>query len=169
MLEQVTRLEDGDYEQSSMVQLFLACVDRTGDQLTAVVSCQQPPMHEDDYQSQTPRGGSDLGRRCNSCCHGELWRRNVQNKIYHKGLKAVWLHQKATTFDGVGTSTTNGKLKLPMAVKLEESGLIVPGCAHTHEMPDKSHLLLLSRACQATLGMVKSVRDVSISLDDYGG
>ena len=29
MLEQVSRLSDGDYEQSLVVQLFLDCVDRT--------------------------------------------------------------------------------------------------------------------------------------------
>ena len=55
MLEQVARLEDGDYEQSAMVQLFLDCVDETGEQHTVFVSCRERPMHEDDQQSQTLR------------------------------------------------------------------------------------------------------------------
>ena len=56
-----------------------------------------------------------------------------------------------------------------MAVKLEESGRIIPGCVHTHEIPVKSHPLLLSLACQAKLGRVKHVCHGSISLDDCGG
>ena len=55
MWEQASRLEDGDYEQSAMVQLFLDCVDRTNEQHAAFVSCRERPMHEDDQQSQAPR------------------------------------------------------------------------------------------------------------------
>ena len=49
------RLEDGDCEQSSMVQLFRVCVDCTGEQHTAFVSCQERPMPEDKQQTQTLR------------------------------------------------------------------------------------------------------------------
>ena len=38
MLGQVSRLSDGDHEQSAMVQLFLDCVDRATEPSTASVS-----------------------------------------------------------------------------------------------------------------------------------
>ena len=91
-----------------------------------------------------------------------------KTKFVKQVLKAVWLHRKATTFNRVGTRTTSGKLKLPVAVNLEESCLIVPRCVRTHEMLEKSHFLLSSQACGAKLGMVKRVRDGTISLDGYG-
>ena len=97
------------------------------------------------------------------------WRPNGENTIHPKGLKAVWLHQKATTFNGVGTTTNRLKTEVAMAVKLEESRLILPGWVPTHKILEKSHLLLLCQACQAKLGMVKRVRDGSISLGDDGG
>ena len=70
------------------------------------------------------------------------------------GLKPVWLHRISATFNGVATS---GTLKLPMAVKLEQCG------------PEKARSILLSLDCHAQLGMMKCVRDGSISLDGYGG
>ena len=83
------------------------------------------------------------------------------------GLHPIWLHRKATTFNGVGTSTTSGKLKIPMAIRLQESDVVIPRCVHSHEIPEKTHLLLVSQECQAKLGMAKRVRDGSITLEDY--
>ena len=59
------------------------------------------------------------------------------------------------------------QLALPLAVNLEEFGVVVPGCVHIYEIPEKSHPLLLSKAWQAKLGMVRRVGDGTISLDDY--
>ena len=72
------------------------------------------------------------------------------------GLKPVWLHRISATFNGVATSTTSGTLKLPMAVKLEQCG------------PEKARSILLSLDCHAQLGMMKCVRDGSVSLYGYG-
>ena len=83
------------------------------------------------------------------------------------GLHPIWLHRKATTLSGVGTSTTSGKLNMPMAIRLQESDMVIPGCVHSHEISEKTHLLLVSHACQAKLGMTKRARDGSIALDDY--
>ena len=69
------------------------------------------------------------------------------------GLHPVWLHRKATTFNGVGTGTTSGKLEIPMAIRLQESDMVIPGCVHSHGIPEKTHPLLASQACQAKLGM----------------
>ena len=54
-----------------------------------------------------------------------------------------------------------------MAIRLQESDMVIPGCVHSHEIPKKKHLLSLSQACQAKLGMTTRVRDGSITLDDY--
>ena len=51
MLEQVSRLSDGDYEQSVMVQLFLDCVDRVTASSTVFVSFREQPMHFKDNQT----------------------------------------------------------------------------------------------------------------------
>ena len=83
------------------------------------------------------------------------------------GLHPMWMHRKATTFNGVGTSTTSGQLKIPMAIRLQESDMVIPACVHSHEIPEKTHLLFLSQACQAKVGMTKRVREGSITLDDY--
>ena len=88
------RLEDGDYEQSSMAQSFLGSVDRTGEQLTAFFSCQEQLMHDTDATSY----GSDLGRRRLGNCF--IIAATVvfmvscadaapKNKNHHKGFKAV--------------------------------------------------------------------------------
>ena len=62
---------------------------------------------------------------------------------------------------------TSGKLKIPMAIPLQESDMRIPGYVHSHEGPEKTHPLQVSQACQAKLGMTKRVGDGSITLDDY--
>ena len=104
---------------------------------------------------------------CNSCFHGEVWRQNAEAKMKVLRFQPIWVHRKATTFNGVETSTTCGKLKIPMAIQLQESDMVILGCVHSHEIPEKTRRLLLSQACQAKLGMTKRVRDGSITLDDY--
>ena len=55
MLEQVTRLEDGDHEQSTAVHGFRDCLDRATEQNNrAYVSCRERLMHN-DQQSQSMR------------------------------------------------------------------------------------------------------------------
>ena len=104
---------------------------------------------------------------CNSCCHGEVLRQNAETKMKVFGLRLIWLHRKASIFNGVGTSTTSGKLNFPMAIRLQESDMVTPGCVNSHEIQEKTHLLLLSQARQAKLGRTKRVRDGSITLDDF--
>ena len=73
-------------------------------------------------------------------------------------LHPFWLHRKAT-FNSVGTSTTNETFEIPMAMRLRESDMVIPGCVHSRENLEKTHLLLVIQACQAKLGMTKRVRD----------
>ena len=122
MLEHVSRLSDGNYEQSAMVKLFLDCVDESS---TAFVSFRERPMHFDDNQTLSLRVVDPIADDgvwaiiddgCNSSCHGEVWRQNAEAKMKVLGLNPIWLHwTSATTFNGVGTSMTSGKLKTPMA------------------------------------------------------
>ena len=46
-----------------------------------------------------------------------------------------------------------------MAKRLQESDMVIPGCVHLHEISEKTHLLILSQACQQKLGMTKRVRE----------
>ena len=104
-------------------------------------------MHFDDNQTLSlrvvdPIADDDIGAitddGCISCCHGEVWRHNGEIKMNVLGLHLVRLLHDATTFNGVGTSTTSGKLKIPMAIRLQESDMVMPGCVHAHEIPEKT-------------------------------
>ena len=61
---------------------------------------------------------------------------------------------------------TSGMLIIPTAIRLHDPTGDT-GCVHSHEIPEKTHPLLLPHACQAKLGMTKRVRDGSITLDDH--
>ena len=39
-----------------------------------------------------------------------------------------------------------------MALRLQESDTVILGCVHSHEIPEKTHPLLVFQACQAKLG-----------------
>ena len=49
------------------------------------------------------------------------------------------VHRKGTTLNGVGTSTTGGKLKIPMAIRLQESDMVTLEYVHPPEIPEKTH------------------------------
>ena len=55
MLGQVSRLSDGDHDQSVMVQLFLDCVDRTSASSTAFTSFREQPMRVNCNQTLSLR------------------------------------------------------------------------------------------------------------------
>ena len=58
---------------------------------------------------------------------------NAETKMKVLGFHPIWLHGEATTCNGVETSTTNGTLKIPMAIRLQESDMVMPGYVHSHE------------------------------------
>ena len=114
------------------------CVDRGTASSTACVSGREQPMHFKDTQTLNLDPFADEGvwaisdNGCNSCCHGEVWRQNAETKMKVR---------KASTFNGIGTSTTSGKLKIPMAIRLQESDMVIVGCVHSHEIPEKARPL----------------------------
>ena len=82
MLEQVSRMPDGDYDQSMMVQLCLDCVDRATASSTALVSFREQPMHSKDKQTLNLREVDPIAvdgvwaifdGGFTSCCHCEVW------------------------------------------------------------------------------------------------
>ena len=79
--------------------------------------------------------------------------KNAETKMKVTGFHSHLAAQKATTFNGVRTSTTSGKLKIPMAIRLQESDMVISGCVHSHEILEKTHLLLVSQACHAKLSI----------------
>ena len=120
MLDQISRLSDGDYAQSTEIQLFLDCVARATASSTAFVSFREQAMHFTDYQTVNLRVVDPIAHEgvwemiddgCNSCCHGGVWRQNAEAKMKVLRLQPIWVHRKATTFNGVGTSATSGKQK----------------------------------------------------------
>ena len=127
MLEQVSVLSNGDYKQSTMLQLHHDCVDRAAESTTAFVSIRERPMHSEDNQTLGLRAvdliaddvvWANIDHGCNSCCHGEVWRQNAEVKMKVLGLRPFFLHRNSATFNGVGTGTTNGKPKIPTGVTL---------------------------------------------------
>ena len=133
-----------------MIQLFLDCVDCAAASSTAFVSFREQPMHFKDNQTLNLRVVDPIADEgvwaivddgCNSCCHSDVWRQNAEAKMKVLGLHPMWLHRKATTFNGVGTSTTSGQLKIPVVIRLQESDMVKPGCVHSQEIPEKTHPL----------------------------
>ena len=79
---------------------------------------------------------------CNSCCHGEVWRQNAETEMKVLGLHPIWMLRKATTFHDVGTSTTSGKLKILMAIRLQESDMVIPRLRAFARNPEKDTSLV---------------------------
>ena len=65
-------------------------------------------------------------------------------------------------------SSLFGQSSLAYGCDIGAIGLIAVGCVHSHDIPEKAHMLE-SQVCQAKLGTIKRVRHGSISLEDYCG
>ena len=106
---------------------------------------------------------------CNACTHSKEWMDNARGKWHKLGFDAYRTSSSSTTFNGVGRGQTSGKHKIPFGLKLEESGLTLPGGVESHEMEQGGHCMLLSQSVQAKLGFLKSVRKGTIRMEDYDG
>jgi len=104
---------------------------------------------------------------CNSCTHSDAWRLNAEEKWNKLGFSSYLKDSKITKFTGVGSAPSTGKWKLPVALQLKESKLVLPGAIDSHEIANSRHPLLISQGCQAKLGFTKSSRKGTITLDDY--
>ena len=104
----------------------------------------------------------------NSCCHGDEWRRNAEDKIYKKGFRFDAVHHKATQFKGIGNRSTKGLWNVPLGLKLRDSNDIFQGSCQSHELSNSDFPLLLSQAVQAHLHFVKDMAKRTIMLGDTG-
>jgi len=102
---------------------------------------------------------------CNSCTHSDAWRLNAEEKWNKLGFSSYLKDSKITKFTGVGSAPSTGKWKLPVALQLKESKLVLPGAIDSHEIANSRHPLLISQGCQAKLGFTKSSRKGTITLD----
>ena len=84
-----------------MVQLFLDCIDRATVSSTAFVSFREQPMHIKDNQTLDLRVVDPIADEgvwaiindgCNSCCHGKVWRQNVEAEMKVLRLQPMWVH-----------------------------------------------------------------------------
>ena len=162
MLEQVPRFSDGD---SMVIQHFLDCVDLATASSTPFVSLREKPMHFNDNQTLNLRVVdpiADVGvwaiidDGCNSCCHGRVWRQNVEAKKKVLRLHPIWVHRTATTPNGVGTSTTSGKLNIPMTIRLQRG--CVRSSTATERIEGKNRMSSLWS--KGTLGKRSRMRNV---------
>ena len=87
----------------------------------------------------------------NSCCHGELWRRNAESKYAKLGYKIALRDEGKRNFKGIGSSQTNGRYAFAFGLRYEDEKIIC-GSLSSHEMPGQSYPMLMSQAAQAHLG-----------------
>ena len=124
MLEQASFSSNcGDYEQSTILQLSLGCIDRAVESITKFVSVRERSTHSEDDITLSLRDVDStaddgvwaiLDDGCNSCSRSKAWRQNAEAKMKVFGLHPISLHKKATTFNGTGRSTKNRKPKIPI-------------------------------------------------------
>ena len=70
---------------------------------------------------------------CNSCTHSDYWHNNAISKWEKLGFMSFLKHDRTTSFKGVGERVTTGVHKIPVGLKLEESGVILPGAISSHD------------------------------------
>ena len=106
---------------------------------------------------------------CNSSCHGSKWACNLEAKLKKLGYEPRWVHKVPKHYSGVGKGTTSVGLKrFPFSMKLS-SGKLIAGIMDSHEMPDSNTPLLISQKSQTTLGLIKDMKNLSISLSGKPG
>ena len=79
-----------------------------------------------------------------------------KEKMKVSRIQTIWVHREATIFNGVGTSTTSGKLKIPMAIRLQESDMVILGCTHSYDILKNTSFVAVS-GVSAKPGMTKRV------------
>ena len=80
---------------------------------------------------------------CNSACHGGEWRRNAEEKFARLGFQPFLIEDRSCTFNGIEDSKAKGYWRLPFAVQLVESEMVIPGIQASYEFEDRDHPLLI--------------------------
>ena len=125
MIEQASFPSNEDYEQSTIFQLFLDCIDQAVESTTELVSIRVRFMHSKDNQTLSSRDVDStaydgvwaiIDDGCSSGSHNRAWRHNIEAKMKVFGLHPISLHKKTTTFNDTGRTTKNGKPKIPIGI-----------------------------------------------------
>jgi hypothetical protein len=104
----------------------------------------------------------------NSCCHGDEWRRNAEDKIYNKGFRFNAVHHRATEFKSIGNRRTTGLWNVPLGFTLQDTRDTYQGVCHSHELANCKFPMLLSQSVQAHLHFIKDMAQGTIMLGDTG-
>ena len=82
---------------------------------------------------------------CNSTTHGGKWGQDANKKFRKKGVELKLVAEKGTSFSGIGKARAKGQYKLPLCVKLRETGFVPLGTVVSWEVPGESFPMLLSQ------------------------
>ena len=113
-----------------------------------------------------------LDEGCNMTCHSKSWRINAQRKLQELGFTMECLVAQKE-YNGVGATATKAStvLRIPFSVKpLDERVKTSCGVIESYELEfehDNFVPLLLSLPNQATLGLMKDIRNGTAFLKDY--
>jgi hypothetical protein len=109
-----------------------------------------------------------LDEGCNSTVHGAEWMAKAEAKFMKLGLDVEFVNTNKKKFSGIGNATiAYGKRAIHFCMALDDDFPIV-GVLHSHEIDGKTPLLL-SNKYQASLGLIKDMRDGICMLKDYPG
>jgi len=192
MIAESRELENGEYKLVAIGNMFIDCCDRV---LTTPEAERTAMMYAQGHfgkEITSPKAAETKWHKdcctmklrvvdpikdehvwpmvdecCNSCTHGEHWRKDAERKWAKLGFAPYLKDSTGTHFSGVGENTSSGKWKFPMSFQLQESGEVLPGGADSHEMPKTWHPMLISQAAQAKLGFIKNSRTGTICMEDY--
>ncbi len=113
-----------------------------------------------------------LDEGCNMTCHSRSWRENAQQKLLNLGFTMEVLDAQKE-YNGVGATATKSSsmFRIPFSVKpLDEKLRTLCGVIESYELEfenDNFVPLLSSLPNQATLGLMKDMRNGTAFLKDY--
>ena len=91
---------------------------------------------------------------CNSACHSKAWADDAEKKLEKIGMQPVWIHQRPRSYTGIGKQNTSGNKAFPVGIGLAD-GSPTYLRIESNECPEGRHALLLSKAAQKRMGLVK--------------
>ena len=122
----------------------------------------------DMYDMSDPNIYVVLDEGCNSTCHSKHWAEVVTAKLKNLGYQFPFNDTKGKTFSGLGTggTSTEGSRTLPFSLNFMDSKCTpIHGVLETHQLSSGTSPLLLSLHAQAHLGLVKDLKNGTVSID----
>jgi len=122
----------------------------------------------DMYDMNDPNIYVVLDEGCNSTCYSKHWAEVIKKKLKNLGYQFPFNDTKGKTFSGLGTggTSTEGSRTLPFSLNFVDSHCTpVHGILETHQLSSGTSPLLLSLHAQAHLGLVKDLKNGTVSID----